>query len=138
LKRDVKVKLLQYWLDNPERAGHIPEELKDFVTTEDFLKLRKEMKEEPLRRGNIFRIMKKTKYGLTDVEASSKRSYRIILPFLVVFLIMVCVQLYILFGTHISQDLFILIAIAVGSAAVLTGLLAVITIHSYRKVSKKK
>jgi hypothetical protein len=133
LRREVKVKLLQYWFDNPERAGHVPEELKKDVTTKDFLQLRKEMKDAPLRRGNIFKAMKKTKYGLTEAEMSAKRSYKVILPFLVVFLVMVGVQLYIIFGTRISGDLFILISVAVFSSAVFIGMLAAITLHRYRK-----
>ena len=138
MKREVKVKLLQYWFDNPERAGHVPKELKDEVTTEDFLKLRKEMKDAPLRRGNIFKIMKKTKYGLTEAEMSTKRSYKLILPFMVVFLVMVGIQLYVLFGTQVSQELFIMVSVSLAASAVLVLMIAALTMHSYRKVGKEK
>ena len=105
------------------------------MTTGDFLGLQNELKGAPLKRDTIAMLLKKAKYGLTDAEASSGRSFRTILPFLAVFAAVVIVQAYIVLGSRDSEETFLMIAVVSCSAAALMILMALLTMRSYRRIS---
>jgi hypothetical protein len=58
----MKIRLLEYWLSNPDKMGDIPKKWEESITTDDFFSIKKEMGWKPLTPENVRRLLHKTKY----------------------------------------------------------------------------